>query len=476
MAQSKDSITNTNPVYNSHIDIWQKCRATYKGQQAIKDGGKKYLPIGNGMNEKEYEAYKNRAVFYNATKRTVDGLTGVIFRKDPTYEVPNTFEDTFWKLGYGGKSAIDISHELTEEVVITSRCGLLVDFPANQSEELLSKEEAEALGQRPYASIYRAENIINWKFKYTNNGVKLSMVVLMETIEDKSDNKYEVEYINQYRELYLDDDGFYAQRVYAEDGNTHIDEEYIPLINGQRIDFIPFWIATPQGNEYREIIPPVINDLSDLNIAHYVNSADREQELYWAGVKMFVFPAWEDSENPPRIGKPISAPENCKPMVLEASAGSVIQEEMTKKEERMAVLGSQILSGKGRYVESAQTAQIHQSGEQSVLASIAQSITRIMEDVLNFCYAWENGIVDYKSVDVIKFELNNDFDSTRLSGQDITSLVMGWQQKGYGSRILFNNLKDGEIIPKEMTFEEYKKDIEESNVEVDPFNIGNSLT
>lgn len=470
---SKSSIQNQNPLYVSNLPTWQKCRDAYEGQNNIKDRGTTYLPQGNGQSDNTYKKYKARAVYYNATKRTVDGLKGAMFRNDPMIEVPSDFEEIMASIGFGGKSDIDIAQELTEECIITSRVGLMVDYPNSTSEqrEMITIAEAEALGQRPYMSIYRAENIINWKFEYINNGVKLKLVVLSEVIEAKKSDMYDIEYVTQYRALYLDpEDGMYKQRVYCMDGGHSIDETFMPVINGQGIDFIPFWVATPQGNEYSEIIPPVIKDLADINIAHYVNSADREQELYWAGVKMFVFPGWEDPDNPPEVGKPISAPIECKPMVLQAQAGSDIQNEMTKKEERMAVLGSQIISGRGKYVESATTAQINQSGEESILASISLSISRVLEEALNFAYAWYKGNADYKTEDSIEYVLNKDFNSSKMTPQEVTSLVMAWQQSAISKNTLFANFQEGELIAKGKTFEEEEKEIQETPPENNPFD------
>ena len=36
----------------------------------------------------EYNAYRARASFFNATARTADGFVGLIFRREPTFKLP----------------------------------------------------------------------------------------------------------------------------------------------------------------------------------------------------------------------------------------------------------------------------------------------------------------------------------------------------------------------------------------------------
>lgn len=63
------------------------------GERAVKHRKTKYLPQPNPddvspANVARYEAYLTRAVFYNVTQRTLSGLVGEVFRRDPVAELP----------------------------------------------------------------------------------------------------------------------------------------------------------------------------------------------------------------------------------------------------------------------------------------------------------------------------------------------------------------------------------------------------
>tara|TARA_Y100000361_G_scaffold152325_1_gene171522 strand:+ start:6529 stop:7962 length:1434 start_codon:yes stop_codon:yes gene_type:complete len=475
MANNNNSITQTNPIYNTWLPVWNKCRDTYLGQEQVKSKGEMYLPKGLGQNDDDYQIYKKRAVFYNTTKRTVTGLNGSMFRNEVKYELPSDFEFFANNVSFGGKSITDFASEIGVEQLITSRSGIMVDYPEKANDEL-SEEEREQLGLQPYLSLYTAEQIINWQFHYVNNSVELKLVVLVERVEDDTDDMFETRYINQYRALYLDEKGIYRQQIYKQDQVGKSESDIItPLLNGEPMTKIPFWINTPRGLEPRIIDNPVIKDLADMNIAHYVNSADREQELYWAGVKMFVFPAWDVSKGSIPIGKPLAVPEECKPMVLQAQAGSDIQNEMTQKEQRMAVLGANIISQRGRYTDSATTAEINQSSEQSVLSAISDSISRVLEDAIKFAYMWYKGSLD-TDVEGIRIEVNKDFNNFKMPAQDMIALMQMWQNGAISKQTMFQNLKQGERIDNEKTFEEEEQEIEENPPEGDVFDTTQEIT
>ena len=88
--------------YNASLKQWTTCRDAYDGSDAIKKKGVEYLPALDSQNTQQattgssakYDAYKTRALFYNATY--VD-LTNEALNVKNTLEaggdVVNTFTD-----------------------------------------------------------------------------------------------------------------------------------------------------------------------------------------------------------------------------------------------------------------------------------------------------------------------------------------------------------------------------------------------
>ena len=68
-----------------------------EGERAVKEAGEKYLPKPAAEKDEEYarkryKAYKTRAVFYNVTGRTLEGLVGQVFSKDSSIDLPDSLE------------------------------------------------------------------------------------------------------------------------------------------------------------------------------------------------------------------------------------------------------------------------------------------------------------------------------------------------------------------------------------------------
>src|SRR5574341_686442 len=88
---SKWRVDTKHKAYEEILAVWERCRDTRAGSDAVKKAGPKYLPplgshVSNGMGTEgavKYNAYKMRALFFNAVGRTIDGLAGLVFQKPP---------------------------------------------------------------------------------------------------------------------------------------------------------------------------------------------------------------------------------------------------------------------------------------------------------------------------------------------------------------------------------------------------------
>ena len=82
------------PVNSTHLDYdanaaaWLRARDVFAGEDAVKAAGERYLPKLDSQSKDEFDAYRARASFFNATARTADGFVGLIFRREPTFKTP----------------------------------------------------------------------------------------------------------------------------------------------------------------------------------------------------------------------------------------------------------------------------------------------------------------------------------------------------------------------------------------------------
>ena len=76
-------VNSTHGEYEASAAAWSRARDVLAGEDAVKAAGERYLPRLDSQSEEEYCAYRNRAGFFNATSRTAEGYSGLIFRRPP---------------------------------------------------------------------------------------------------------------------------------------------------------------------------------------------------------------------------------------------------------------------------------------------------------------------------------------------------------------------------------------------------------
>ena len=468
------AIDSEHPDYTTRKVQWSRLRDCNEGQEAIHDAGVKYLPKLSGQSDAEYKAYKGRALFYGATARTIDGLTGMVFRKAPVVEVPAGLKDMINDVTLDGLDLTGFAEEVVEDVVEVGRCGILVDHPVAPAGT--TKAVAEKANIRPFLKHYDAEAIFNWKTASRNNALVLTQVRLWECAEIPGTNEFNSSERKQIRILDLNELGQYRQRVFVEKKVIGADgekwellpnSEVIPLKNGAPLDFIPFYFVGVKNSLPDAEKPPLI-DLANANLSHYVSTADLEHGAHFTGLPTAVITGHSDevAEGVPapeyRIGSATAwvfpNPEtNVKYLEFEGKGLDSLETRVQKKEEYMAALGARMLAPEKKAAEAADTANIHRSGETSVLASLAASASQTIEDALRFMAEWAG------MSGTVTFKLNTDFSAVRMSAQELTALFQTYQGGGMAFADFLWNLKKGEIIQEERTEDEIRSEIETAN-------------
>jgi hypothetical protein len=466
----KKTVTSHSCDYDAALPAWKKNRAVASGEDAVKAAGETYLPKPSGLTDAEYAAYKTRGAFFPASGRTVAGYTGLIFRVPPVVEVPAAIETYLDDINLQGLSLLGFAEKAVEDVVVVGRGGILVDMPVAPEGELTIAER-EASDLRPFMSFYPAETIVDWRVGRIGSRTMLTFVKLFERVPVEIDFFQEA-FAEQYRCLFINEMGEYEVVVYreVEDQNTHKREwvEYerrVPPINGKSENEIPFiFLGSRDASPDIQVSP--ICDLVSVNLQHYRNAVDYENGLHWTGspTPIFIgsFPSkgGEDEVTKIRIGSSsgIQMDQGSDAKFLEFQGAGLeggLGMAMDRKERQMAVLGSRILIAEKKQVEAAETATIHRAGEASVLASLANAISKGITRAIQIVARWAN------ADETVSFALNTDYVPQGMSAQDIQALMLAWQGGGISKRDLFSNLQAGEIINPVKTFEEHEAEIAE---------------
>jgi len=454
--ETKSQVSKTHPEYDRMSDKWQRCRDCVSGGDAVKAAGILYLPRLADQTDTDYQAYKTRASFFNATWRTIQALTGMLFRRPPVVDVPESVNALLKDVTMSGISFITFAQQIAMETLTVGRVGILVDYPS-QSTEGMTAAEAAKLNLRPVMQRYETESIINWKTAWIGNKTALTLVVLTEEAALEG-NEFEHKTETRYRVLDLFN-GAYRVRVFRIDDkgeDEQIGDDIFPVMSGKPLDFIPFFFLGVDDTTPQLDLPPFL-DLVDLNLDHYRMSADHKHGLHFTGLPTGVITGYrpENEGDKLYVGAAhflVLPDPQAKASFLEYTGQglSAIVEELERTEAQMAILGARLLTSEKKATETSQTAQIHRAGESSVLSSIASTISRALTQALTLFSKWAG------SDNECTVELNQEFLPPEMTPQELSALLSGWQMgaPGLSDQGLFDILQKREVVASDATLEE----------------------
>lgn len=449
------SIETEHPLYTKRKRQWEVIRDCIEGEDNVKNKGEKYLPRASGSNDMQYLAYKKRARWINYTSRTLDGLHGLIFRRNPVIECSDTFKATgiLDNIDRRGTSIYQFLSDSIYDSMITCFGGFLVDMP--KSEGILSKYDEEKLGIRPYLRYYPAESIINWRYGIINGVEQLCLVVLKEESDIPVGDEFSHDLKTIYRVLDIND-GYYRQRLFdvGDNGEYSVQEINI-LVNGERITEIPFVMLPSKTPE-----KPMLLDLAYCNIGHYQKSADYEN-----GVHLTTIPTGYVT------GHKSIVDENGEPEAIhlghdsflqfeesEAKVGTLVfsgvglthsETALLQSMSDMRTLGSRLVIPEKGITESADSAKIHRAGENAMLATFAKNVSDKISSAIRIIEQW-CGLEPSISV-----ELCTDYDTLSFDPNAINALANLSEANKLPIPYLYWNLRNGEYAPPNSTLEEY---------------------
>lgn len=457
-------VKTTHRDYEKMAPLWARCRAVVAGQAAMHAKGEAYLPKLTGEERTEYTARLKRSDFFNATWRTIAGLTGMAMRKEPARVLPALLEGYAEDITMAGVNLDALAEHIVEEVLEVGRIGLLVDHPTMpDGVAAITQDAAEKMGQRPFLTTYRAEAIRNWKFARVANRWSLVQVVLGEQAEVLKD-EFTTELVDRYRVLDLDEAGNYRQRVFEViDGkDVLVEGPLYPTMNGKPLDYIPFGIIGRSGKGDAIDEPPLI-DLVDSNVAHFQLNSDYRHGLHFTALPTLFLAGMTDTDadgnsTPFYIGgsAAITSPHpDAKGMFIEYTGQGLgaISTALKELEQRMAILGARMIADETRQAETLGATQIKRVGENSILARICIATSEAIEWALEVMAQWSGATGE------ISYQISREFNPLGLSAQDLTAIFAGVQSGIISEQEAFDLLQRGDVIDGQKDFETHQEEI-----------------
>jgi hypothetical protein len=480
--------TFVHPEYQYWLYHWESIRHALVGEIEVKRWGERYLPKLEGMQPPDYKAYVDRAVFFNMTARTITGLTGTLFRRNPVVAgLPDKLNTS--NISKDQQSLMQFAKMAGKELLTVGRFGILVDMDQE--------------GKRPpYLAGYIAENITDWTIREIDGRWVVTEVILRELrlarpiinpisttpagrkIKQPTKDQWDTfsidssitraarRWIAAYRVLRLepvDPNEPNSNLIYRQ--YYHINERgdaspegtpyavYTPTWRGQPFSYIPFVFLGPQDNT-SDIDKPPIMDIVTLNYSHYRSYAQLEHGRFYTALPVYYCPI------PPgqTAGEYVIGPSvvwevevGQKPGIVEFNGQglSYLQAACDKKEDQIAALGGRMVGVERVSAgQSNNELRLKEANEQAMLLNTANVLDTSFTTVLRWWAMWQD--MPPEEAMNITFETNKDFLATNSGAREFRAMQQMYLEGVIPVEVMFDYLRREEVIPDWMSIDEFK--------------------
>jgi len=405
-----DTVNKRSAVMAKMVEASEKGRALMGGSDAMRLAGKTYLPKFKAELDEDYKARLASSWLFNGMRKTVKDMTGRVFAKPiEITEGPERLKEFADDINMQGQDLSAFASDVFKDGFVPGISFIMVDAPRREGET--TRQQATTLGLRPYMVHLTVENILGFKTEMFNNVLALSMLRIMESVtEDDPKDEFTQIKIDQVRVL-TRFEGVVSVRIYRKNDKDKwlIHDEY--LTNAEEITVIPFY-AQRTGFFVGE---PVLEDLADVNIAHWQSQSDQRNILHFARVPI-LFASGRGDDEPLVISASqavTSRDADAKLSWVEHSGQAIGagRTDLKDLEFQMQALGLQLLVESN---ETATGAALDAVKETSTLSMMADNLKDALEQALAWM-AFYAGLPE----ESITVEVNKDFGITALTAQEV---------------------------------------------------------
>ena len=413
---------------------WEKCRACLIGTEAIRAGGRTYLPQFPGEDDDEYAVRQVLAAFYNGYARTVYASVGMLLETEPALgdDMHDQLAALWENVDAAGTHGAVFARKLSTAGIVDGHAGILVEYPRNPEAGRLSGDEERQRGLRPYFLLFRADDVFTALYAPVNGVRTLVLLILREVVSERA-GEFGIRTVVQYR-IWTNDDGLIQARVWRSpntDGSAPTLKEGPFTISNQTT--IP-WSPFVAGDEIAagEVKPPLL-DLADVNIQYHVSLTNHLslQQLAYVPTPVRVGAVQNEAGEYPEVvlgpRRTIEAPAMdgvtqpiywLSPPVDVLDAG---ERTLTATKADMATLGAAFLSSETRAAETVEAKRIDSAASRATLSSVR----RALQDCLELAFQFAGRYVNVESGSVT---LNADFTGEAIDPAYLAVLVNAYQQ------------------------------------------------
>lgn len=342
-----------------------------------------------------YDMLVKRAIFYNYINRTIQGLTGLACKTELEFEASSDFEYVRTNVDGKGTTLEQAVKRATSSTIEHGRFGLLAEFPETEKDAKIADIKSGRV--RPTMVSYAANQIINWGYEQVGTEIKLSLVVLREVNQVRSEDGFTLENKTEYRALQLFGNA-YNVTIYNDKGEVEKPSRVVTNGDGKIMDFIPFQFIGAENND-ANVDQTMMYDMAVLNVGHLRNSADYENSAWLCGQPQPWFTGltqnWVEQNFKGGVslgsGSVLFGPENSAFGIAQTLPNQQAHEAMIHKQDQMVAMGAKMISAKDSF-DSATEAAINNQGETSYLETIKDNVESAIDTVLGWMAEFQRGV------------------------------------------------------------------------------------
>lgn len=449
-------VAERSKVSAAMMEAAAKGRSLMGGTGAMRSAGETYLPKFDAESTEAYDARLESSWLFNGYRKTTRDMTGRVFDKpvEVAEGASNKLIDWLTNADMQGRDLSTFAREVFEDGLSgTGVSYIMVDAPPRN--DVVTKEQAASQNLRPYLVHLSVEDVLGWKSETINNKTILTQFRIMEHVtETDPDDEFNDIDVPQVRVLDLIE-GRVQVRLFRQAANSaewaQFEEAYYS--EAKEITVVPFY-ANRTGFFTGA---PMLDDLADVNIAHWQSQSDQRNILHFARVPI-LFGSGRDDKEPIKIsaGTMTTATDTQADLKWVEHSGQAIgagRQDLKDLEFQMEAHGLQLLVASN--AQSATGEVLDAKKETSTLAMTADALKDALEQAL----IW---MADYGGEDAtVEVNVNKEFGVSMLTAQDVTALLAAVNTGNLSTATFLRELSRRGFIRDDLKPEEEADQIED---------------
>jgi hypothetical protein len=425
MAETHDRPDHRCAAHQQMEEGWETVRDVERGTLHLRKLGEKRLPKFAAESPSDYEKRCGKATLFNAYNRTVNGLVGMVFKKNPVLgdDVPvrirgreevrdertgavtqQRVEGHWENLDLAGTHGNVFCRQVLRDA-FEGHAFILVDMPPSLGPNATAEDDLRQ-NRRPFWVKYKASQAVNFRPVSINGRVEIGQITFEEDVSEAA-GRYGERQAKQYRTFWLEEyvDGASGAKktrvrwelkrlLLSEKGEeTFVDAGGGVVMGGgkpgERVPFERIPVAVVYGRQTGFLqSQPVLLDLALINIKHYQKRSEYDTSLSKGGFFIPVF-IGRDTSKPvltvgPANGIDVPVGGDAKYMEPQGHTIKFSREDLQDLKEEMAALGLSVITSRPSAKATATEAVIDFAQESSELETIALSEADAVELCLQF--------------------------------------------------------------------------------------------